>query len=198
MTFKFQNKTIRNLVIILIVIFIAQEILKPQGIDLVKIGGLHYYSIFNNHEYYRLITSWFLHGGIMHLLNNILVLIVIDEYSLHLKHKHFWIIFSGSAIFADIASLLINTSKGIISVGASGGIAGLLSALFVYSYSNKYTTHYKLLIRKFASSIITFNFVYSVMIPSQNVDHAAHIGGLIGGALIAYLLEYKNIKTSEE
>lgn len=74
-----------------------------------------------------------------------------------------------------------------LSVGASGAIFGLTGAMFVF-----YARHQQLLGRRGEMAknsilqVIGMNFMYGLMSP--RIDNWGHFGGLVGGAVISYLL----------
>ncbi len=143
-------------------------------------------------EIYRIVTSMFLHAGILHLLVNMYSLYIIgtqlETFVGRLKFAGIYLIsgISGSLlslVFADVTS---------ISVGASGAIFGLMGALLYFGY------HYRLylndVLRKQLIPIILINLFIGFSL--SGIDNAAHIGGLIGGYLsaVAFGLKGKSEK----
>lgn len=132
-------------------------------------------------DYLRLITSIFLHGGIIHLLFNMYALYVIGPQleSFFGKIKYL-IIYLISGICGNLLSLLLLNGN-YVSVGASGAIFGLLGALLYFGY------HYRVYLSGVVKSqiipLIVANLVIGFFI--TGINNMAHIGGLIGGFLIA-------------
>lgn len=142
-------------------------------------------------EWYRLITSSFLHIGIWHLLFNNYALYVIGPHvESYFGKVKYAIIYLFSAICGSLLSIIFSTS---ISAGASGAIFGLLGSLVYFGY------HYRFLIGDVIKSQIIPIIVINIAIGflSPGIDNAAHIGGLIGGFLIskAVGVKYKSTKT---
>ncbi|MDE7297745.1 MAG: rhomboid family intramembrane serine protease, partial [Lachnospiraceae bacterium] len=83
-------------------------------------------------EYYRLLTYMFLHGGIDHLINNMLVLWFLGN---HLEkqagHLRYLLLYFGTGILAGIASMSYNIhiERYVVCVGASGAIFGVVGAV---------------------------------------------------------------------
>ena len=78
-------------------------------------------------QVYTLITSMFLHGGLMHLGGNMLFLWIFgDNLEDELGHVGFLIFYLLSGVGADVAQLLANPASPIPTVGASGAIAGVM------------------------------------------------------------------------
>lgn len=134
-------------------------------------------------EYFRLITCSFLHIGIFHLLFNMYALYVIGSQAESFFGKiKYLIIYLFSAVSASLLSLMF--SANVISAGASGAIFGLMGALLYFGY------HYRIYLGNVIKSqilpIIVINLLFGFLV--SGVDNAAHIGGLIGGFLMAMVL----------
>lgn len=136
-------------------------------------------------QYHRIISSMFLHANLIHLLLNMYALKIIGTLVENIyKSKKFSIIYAVSGIYGAIGSLIFSNS---ISVGASGAIFGLLGAAFVYAFMMR-----KKIGRAFINEIfkaIVINLLIGLSV--SNIDNAAHIGGLIGGMLIAIFFELR-------
>ena len=134
-------------------------------------------------EYFRLITCSFLHIGIFHLLFNMYALYVIGSQAESFFGKiKYLIIYLFSAVSTSLLSLMF--SANVISAGASGAIFGLMGALLYFGY------HYRIYLGNVIKSqiipIIVINLLFGFLV--SGVDNAAHIGGLIGGFLMAMVL----------
>lgn len=171
-----------TLIFINILVFLAMYIFgkgSEDSLTLLKFGAncRPYVLIFN--QYYRLITSAFLHIGVLHLLFNMYALFIIGTQIENFFGKiKYLIIYFGSAIFASLLSICFNDG---ISAGASGAIFGLLGAMLYFGY------HYRLFLGNVLKSqiipIIMLNLFLGFITPG--IDNAGHIGGLIGGILLA-------------
>lgn len=145
-------------------------------------------------DYYRLLTSAFLHIGVLHLLMNMYALYIIGPQleSFFGKTKYL-IIYLGSAIAGNLMSMLF--TQNAIAAGASGAIFGLLGALLYFGY------HYRVYLGSVMKSqiipLIILNLIMGFLL--TGVDNAAHIGGLIGGFLIASAVgvSYKSTHTDK-
>ncbi len=165
-----------------VVVFLLMYVLGNGSEDsetLLKFGA-NFTPLIVNGEYYRLLTSAFLHIGAIHLLMNMWALYVlgIELESYYGKWK-FLCIYLGSAIFGNLMSMLF--LKDTISAGASGAIFGLFGAILYFGY------HYRVflgnVIRSQIIPVILINFMIGLLLPG--IDNAAHIGGLLGGVLIS-------------
>ena len=136
-----------------------------------------------NGEYYRLFTCIFLHIGIMHLLCNMYSLYIIGREVENLFGKvKYIIIFILSGIFGSIMSLAFTHNT--ISAGASGAIFGLLGALLYFGMH--YRTYLGEAIKRSIIPIIVVNLIIGFF--AEGIDLAAHIGGLVGGVLVAMMV----------
>jgi membrane associated rhomboid family serine protease len=126
-------------------------------------------------EWWRLITSAFLHGSIIHLGFNMLLLYWIGgPIEEAIGRVRFLILYLVSGL-AGAAGALILSDANAITVGASGAIFGLLGAALVFERQRT------LVLGGSALSIIVVNLVLTFAVP--NISIGGHIGGLIGGAL---------------
>ena len=131
-------------------------------------------------DIYRLLTAGFLHVSVIHLLCNMYALYVIGpQIESYFGKTKYLIIYLGSLITGNLLSIMFN--PGTPSIGASGAIFGLLGAMLYFGY------HYRVFLDDVIKSqiipIIMLNLLLGFM--ASNIDSAGHIGGLIGGILLA-------------
>lgn len=153
-----------------------------------KHGAMSWQFLFENQEYFRLISSMFMHFGIEHIINNMITLAVIgNEVERILGHFRFIIIYFLSGIGAGFVSALYNMNVNhdtfIISAGASGAIFGIIGALLVISLL------YKNVRRNIQPANITIIILLSIFNGFMNfeIDSMAHIGGLMFGIIITFI-----------
>lgn len=138
-------------------------------------------------QYYRLLTGTFLHTGIMHLAFNCYALYVLgSQLESFLGKAKYIVIYLVSAIFGSLFSMTFNGDTA--SIGASGAVFGLMGALLYFGY------HYRVYLGNVIKSQILPLVVINLAIGflTTGVDNAAHIGGLVGGAMITMALGVKN------
>jgi membrane associated rhomboid family serine protease len=88
-----------------------------------------------------LVTSQFLHGGVLHLASNMLYLwIFADNVEDRLGHLRFLLLYLASGIIAAVSQLVISPASSVPLVGASGAIAGVLGAYFLLFPSARIVT----------------------------------------------------------
>ena len=130
-------------------------------------------------EYWRLITSGFLHAGFFHLLFNMISLYILGSLlEPAIGRLRFGLIYFVSLLAGSFGALLM-TSPNTATVGASGAIFGLLGALFVLERSGVMLVGPVL-------PVILINLVFTVSVPGISIG--GHLGGLIGGSLAALAL----------
>ena len=145
-----------------------------------------------NGEVWRILTSAFLHVGLIHLVVNMYSLAIIGtQVETFIGKWKFLFIYFISAIGGNLLSLVFSQAN-VVSVGASGALFVLMGALLYFGY------HYRLYlseaIRNQIIPIILINLLIGFIVPG--IDNVAHIGGLIGGYLasMAFGIENKSEK----
>lgn len=139
-------------------------------------------------EWWRLLTAMFLHSGFNHLLMNMIGLISIGITVERIYgHRLFTLIYFGSGLIGSALSLNYGAQH-VVSVGASGAVFGIAGAMMVGMHQHKDKLP-KTIGRQSIGGIAIF-IVFNLLngFADRGIDNAAHVGGLIGGCLLAYLL----------
>ncbi|NLK28229.1 MAG: rhomboid family intramembrane serine protease [Clostridiales bacterium] len=153
-------------------------------------GALSWIFIKEDKQYYRLLSSMFMHSDWSHLINNMLVLFFVGDNLERAAGKiRYLLIYFGSGIIAGITSISYNMVKDnlVFSIGASGAIFGIVGAMLYILIVNK--GH----LEDISSRQIILFAAFSLYggIANAVVDQAAHIGGFVAGLLLAILLYRK-------
>jgi rhomboid family protein len=152
-----------------------------------------------------LITSMFLHGGLLHIASNMLYLFIFgDNVEDRLGHFRFLIFYFLCGIGAGITHVVINNGSQIPSIGASGAIAGVLAAyLVLFPHAQVRTLIFLgpfiLVPRIAAAFLIVFwfitQFISGVTSLTSTASDAsggvavwAHVGGFIAGLLLVQVM----------
>jgi rhomboid protease GluP len=140
-------------------------------------------------QYWRIFTAMFLHdpNNIFHLLLNMLSLFFIGRaVEVFYGKWRYLTIYLLSGIFGGISFLLL--SPGEVAIGASGAIFGVFGALGVFYIINRRA------LGAYGSGAIT-NWVFWLLLnlafgvsAGSNIAIWGHVGGLLGGMILAYLL----------
>jgi rhomboid protease GluP len=131
-----------------------------------------------NGEIWRLFTAMFIHADIAHIVGNMLFLLIFGLRAEKLFDlKEYFLVYFLSGLAGGFLTLLLGPNT--VSVGASGAIFGMIGASTIYAR------------RAIGSSIITallYSFFLLIINISLNVNVFAHLGGLITGLVMGYML----------
>ncbi len=153
--------------------------------DLLKKWGADFGPLTLNGDYWRVVTSMFLHIGFIHLLVNMAALRSLGESCERLLGSgKFLAVYFIAGLAGNIASLLLNPV--VLSAGASGAIFGVYGALFAFFLAHRDTMNKQALLNgsRAAAAFIVYNLFLGF---AFGFDNAAHIGGLLTGLLCGYL-----------
>lgn len=182
------------LICLCVVAFLLMYILGNGSNDTLTLiqFGANYGPLVKSGQVFRLLTSAFLHIGVIHLLVNMYSLYVIgSQVENYIGKWKFLLIYFVSAISGNLLSVVFNTG---ISAGASGAIFGLLGALLYFGL------HYRLFLGNVLVTqiipVIILNLFIGFTIPG--IDNSAHIGGLVGGYLATMALGLKGKSAKQD
>jgi membrane associated rhomboid family serine protease len=143
-------------------------------------GALFGPSIHISHEYYRLLTSGFLHDGFLHILFNMFFLWVMGRMlEPAIGRLNFVLVYFASLLAGSFGALLFEPLAG--TVGASGACFGILGALMVIAYYRGISIWQSGL-----GITLVINIVFSLSVPGISIG--GHIGGVIGGAICGWII----------
>lgn len=190
--FSEKNTIVTKMIIILNIIISLFALLAYYSgkFDMFSMFGLNT-ALVKKGEWYRLITSGFLHSDIIHLLCNMYSLHVLGtQMESFIGKKKFLAVYIASLMTGSLLSCATGT---YLSIGASGAIFGLLGSMLYFGY------HYRIYLGSVLKNqiipILLLNLFLSFAVPG--IDAAGHIGGLAGGflATIAVGIERKTKKS---
>ena len=150
-------------------------------------GAMYEPTVTQGHEFYRIFTSMFLHFGISHLVNNMVLLGALGwNLELEIGKIRLLIIYLISGIGGNLLSLYreIATETYAVSAGASGAIFGLMGALCYVVAANR--GRLGRLSGRGMLVMVMLSLYFGLT--SSGVDNWAHIGGLISGFVMAVIL----------
>ncbi len=181
-----------GLVIINVVIFFALSFrgMTEDTLYMLENGAMFVPYVLEYGEYYRMVTSIFLHFGFDHLLNNMVSLGFLGWYlEAEVGKIKFLLIYFFSGIAGNVLSTVweIYTGDYAVSAGASGAVFGIIGALVYIAMRN----HGR--IGDLAGRGLVIMAAISLYhgFTSTGVDNLAHIGGFLGGIFTAILLYRK-------
>lgn len=155
------------------------------------LGAKNGFLILRYHQWWRLVTAGFLHGGLTHILMNSWVLFDIGAQVEEVYGTSRMIVFYFlSTVCGFYASTLWNPM--VPSVGASAGIFGLIGAMIALGVRHRSALgdHIRALYTRWAIYGLIFG-----LLPIFRVDNAAHLGGLAAGFCTGYVAGLPRIAT---
>ena len=152
-------------------------------------GAMSAPAVLEDGEYYRLLTAMFMHFGIRHIMNNMLVLFVLgDNLERALGHVKYLIFYLLCGIGSNWVSMMAHpTDTMTVSAGASGAIFGVVGALLYVVTANKGRLE-DLSTRQL---VIMIFFSLYLGYTSTGVDNTAHLSGLVIGIVLAIILYHR-------
>lgn len=190
-TYRYQNQNMKEIpwcsavltaanVIIFLVCQFTGDLLYIKG----EFGAFY---LIRSQEYYRLVTAMFLHADISHLVNNMILLYFGGEIvEKTIGSVRYLVLFFVSGICGNLLTAIFEVSTGMYfnSIGASGAVFGLIGGLL-----------YLVITRKgYAAQISVRRMILMIALSlysgfqSVRVNNAAHLGGLLSGFLITFIL----------
>ena len=177
------------LIIVNIAVFLIMSIFgnTEDAVFMLRHGAMYEPAVTQDYEFYRLFTSMFLHFGIDHLLNNMVLLGALGwNLESEVGKVRYVIIYLISGLGGNVLSLYhgLTADAYAVSAGASGAVFGLMGALLYVVIANRGRTG------RLSGRGLLFMVALSLYfgLTSSGVDNWAHIGGLISGFIMALIL----------
>jgi membrane associated rhomboid family serine protease len=137
-------------------------------------------------EYWRLISSGFLHVQLTHILLNMLSLFWLGRMiEPALGHARYVAIYLVSLLAGSLGVMILDPNAE--TLGASGAIFGLLGAAIVMARNRNIS-----LVQSGLLPILAINFIFTLSVPG--ISLGAHLGGLIGGLVSTFVVEQLSMR----
>jgi rhomboid protease GluP len=144
-------------------------------------------------EWWRLVTSMFLHGGVVHLVANMIGLVFVSVFLEPLLGKgRFVLAYLLTGLVGSLAS--ISWYPATVSVGASGAIFGLYGVFLALLLTRMFPRELNKSFLISTSLFVGYNLLMGLQ---GGIDNAAHIGGLVSGLLVGFCF-YPFLRKKEE
>jgi rhomboid protease GluP len=180
-----------NILVFLIMAISGVNPLTPDVEDVFNWGG-NYRPATVGGEWWRLLTSCFLHFGILHLAMNIYAFMMVAvQLEPLLGRWRMLSLYLLSGIFASAASLWWNDNT--VSAGASGAVFGMYGVFLALLMTNLIHKDVRRPLLNSIGVFVIYNLIYGM---KGDVDNAAHIGGLLSGLLFG-VFSYLSLKKPE-
>lgn len=157
------------------------------GWDLYSTGMLSLYNVFIGHNYSCVFLAMFLHADINHLFNNMLILFFLGTMiEKEVGHIRYAILYLLSGIGGNLISLYnkILMNEGAATLGASGAVFGLDGVLLAMVLFSKEKMPNVTPVRVGLMILLSLYNGFK----GQNIDNAAHVGGLITGFVFGSIM----------
>lgn len=154
-----------------------------------ELGSLSVLDVIENQEYYRILTSMFLHSDLNHIVGNMLFVVILgDMLEQAIGHVRFGLCYLLTGIGGNVCSMLFELATGEYyhTVGASGAVCGIMGALLVLIILNRGSFGHISLNRM----LLAIVYMIYTGLKSPIVNNAAHIGGMISGILVMAVMAF--------
>jgi membrane associated rhomboid family serine protease len=132
------------------------------------------------HQYYRVFTAMFMHANFQHILFNMIALVIVGPpLEVLLGKVRFLALYLIAGLGGSVASYLLSPAS-ILGLGASGAIMGVMAAYVVIGLRRHLPIAPVV-------ALIALNLLIGF---TGSIDWRAHLGGLVVGALLAFVYDY--------
>lgn len=171
-----------NIILFAVMVINGADILEPAGDVLIRWGANYKPNTLLDGEWWRLITSCFLHIGILHLLANMYALMSIGFLlEPYLGKSRFLAAYLLAGIAGGITSLWWHST--LLGAGASGAIFGMYGVFLAMLTTNLIDKKARKPLLLSIIIFVAFNLTAGL---KNGIDNAAHIGGLVSGLVAGY------------
>ena len=147
----------------------------------------------NMFPFETVLTSMFMHGGLTHLLGNMIFLVVfgpgVEEA---IGGARFALYYMAWGLAAAAAQIYVDPTSSIPTLGASGAIGGVLGSYLLLFPGNKIQIYVPLLLfLSFPVSawiLLGFWFLWQILVPQNGIANWAHVGGFLAGMLTVLVM----------
>jgi membrane associated rhomboid family serine protease len=175
----------RALIAINVLVFFAETATGGQlggggGGTVFDKGALYGPFVAQQHEYWRLLTSGFLHAGLLHIIFNMVFLYIMGPMlEPAIGRVNFAVVYFASLLAGSFGALLFQPN--VPTIGASGACFGILGALIVVAYYRGISIWQSGL-----GVTLLINIVFSLSF--SGISIGGHLGGVVGGAAAGWMI----------
>ena len=178
--------------------------LSPDNLSLLTLGA-NFAPLTATGEAWRLLSSMFIHIGVLHLVVNMWALYIFGSYAeFYFGRRFYAALYLLSGLMGSIATTWWNlaaaeamlgtvapTQLPAISAGASGAIMGLGGALLIAAWRPRADLPMSARLNlRMLITLMLINLAIGIVIP--NIDNAVHLGGAVAGGLLAWLFTFSH------
>lgn len=170
-----------NFFVFALMVFFGVSVMEPNSNDVFVWGGVFRPAVLDG-EWYRIISAFFVHIGLVHLLMNMFALLMVGaQLELLLGKWRYLLAYIFCGIVASCASLWWHPAT--VGAGASGAIFGLYGLFLALLVSNLLDRRVRKPLLSSIGLFVVYNLAFGL---NDGIDNAAHIGGLIAGIIAGY------------
>ena len=147
----------------------------------------------NLFSFVTVLTSMFLHGGVSHILGNMIFLVVFGpRVEEAIGGPRFALYYIAWGIAAATAQIYVDPGSSVPTLGASGAIGGVLGAYLLLFPGNKIQVYFPIfLVVSFAIRawiLLGFWFLWQIFVPQNGIASWAHVGGFLAGMVTVLVM----------
>lgn len=166
-----------------------------DGDILIHCGANYWPTTVEQHQYWRLLSSMFLHAGLWHLFTNMLGLFIGGIFlEPVLRSIRYGLAYIVTGLISDMASIWLHRST--VGVGASGAIFGIYGVFLALLTTNLFPANVRKAFLAYIGLFIALNVIAALA--GEGVDNAAHLAGFLSGATMGYIYFFTLTKTDGE
>jgi membrane associated rhomboid family serine protease len=190
------TRWVRILLFLNISIFVGLALAARFGLlDIMKVFmtfGQVNSELFAKFKIWQLITALFLHGGITHILKNMLALWIFGvQLEKEWGAKNFLLFYFTCGICAGLFSFAVEPFAGIPSIGASGAIFGLIAAFgLIFAEQDIHLIFVALKVKYFVLIYVGLELFLCIMNVQDGIGHWTHLSGFVIGVLYIKISDY--------
>lgn len=159
--------------------------LSPDQRSLLLLGATGSVPVLELGRYWTLISASYLHGGLLHIIFNMMALRQIGPWvSAEFGPSRMFAIYTLSGVCGYLVSCIAGVA---FTIGASASVCGLIGALYYFGKSRG--GNYGAAVSREVSGWLISLVIFGLMMPG--INNWGHGGGIVGGALLAKLLGYR-------
>jgi len=161
--------------------------LSPDQTSLLVLGATGSVPVLELHRYWTLISANYLHGGLLHLLFNMMALRQIGPWvSSEFGPSRMFVIYTLSGVAGYVASCVAGVP---FTIGASASVCGLIGALYFFGKSRG--GNYGAAVSREVSGWLISLVLFGLVMPG--INNWGHGGGIVGGVVLGKLLGYREL-----
>ncbi|PUZ23193.1 hypothetical protein DCC81_22620 [Chitinophaga parva] len=173
-----------NILVFIIMVIRTGALFGFSSETLMQWGANNGYAVLIQHQYYRMLTAVFVHGGgLIHIFSNMYALlfagVVLEPV---LGAKRYAIMYLLTGIMASAVSIFIHPD--VVSSGASGAVFGMYGGLIALMVARISSPHIDRVTMGSMIFFVGYNLAFGLI---PGIDNAAHIGGLVTGFIVGLL-----------